>query len=182
MGAYRWLLDHASQGRLRQEQLAQTVAMSAPNMPSPDRDQTQYLRAQLAHRDAQLEHVRSERDTQFVQEAKQLAHTRLLSSEAKDWKSRMVSETEQVLVNECAEAAQRANDVQESMDKQSQVQQLCRQAKAQAPVICTSPTAQQLQQLAESLHKSELEHQQLCSLKHKPSECHKIHGTNKLLA
>ena len=33
---------------------------------SLDRDQTQYLRAQLAHQEAQLEHVRSERDTHFV--------------------------------------------------------------------------------------------------------------------
>ena len=53
----------ANQGRLRQEQLAQTVAMSALRMPSPDRDQVQYRRAQLAHRDTQLEHARSERDT-----------------------------------------------------------------------------------------------------------------------
>ena len=65
--------QQATQGRLRQEQLAQTVARSAA-MPSQNNDQTQYLRAQLAHRDAQLEHVRSERDTHFAQEEELLAH------------------------------------------------------------------------------------------------------------
>ena len=60
-------------------------------MPSPDRDQVQYLHAQLAHRDAQLEDLRSEQDAHFVQEEELLAHMRLLSSEAKDWKSRAVS-------------------------------------------------------------------------------------------
>ena len=50
-------------GQHGQEQVEQTVAMSNPKGPSPDRDQAQYLRDQLAHRDAELEHVRSERDT-----------------------------------------------------------------------------------------------------------------------
>ena len=45
---------------------------------------------------------------------------RVLSSEAKDWKSRVVSEAEQVLCRESAEAAQRATEVQEAMDKQFQ--------------------------------------------------------------
>ena len=85
-------------------------------MPSQN-IQVQCLRAQLAHRDAQLEHVRSERDTHFVQEEELLAHMRLLSSEGKDWKSRVVSEAEQVLHREVAEAAQRATEVQEAMDK-----------------------------------------------------------------
>ena len=52
--------QHATQGRLRQEQLAQTVAHNA-TMPLQN-NQVQYFRAQLAHRDAQLEHVRSECD------------------------------------------------------------------------------------------------------------------------
>ena len=55
-------------------------------MRSPN-DQVQYLRGQLAHRDAQVECVFSERDTHFAQEEELLAHVRLLSSEAKDWKS-----------------------------------------------------------------------------------------------
>ena len=61
-GCLRIVPHQASQGRLRQEQLAQTVARTAPSTTSSNRDQVQYLRAQLAHRDAQLEHVRSERD------------------------------------------------------------------------------------------------------------------------
>ena len=76
----------------------------------PDTDQVQYLRAQLAHRDAQLEHVRSERDTHFVQEEELIAHMRLHSSEAKDWKPRVVSEAEQVLIKESAEAARKATE------------------------------------------------------------------------
>ena len=49
----------------------------------------------LAHREAQLDQVRAERDNHFVQEEEEiLAHMRLLSSEAKDWKSRVVTEAE----------------------------------------------------------------------------------------
>ena len=69
-------------------------------MPSTS-DQASYLRAQVAHREAQLEQVRAERDNHFVQE-EVLAHMRLLSSEAKDWKSRVVTEAEEVLRRESA--------------------------------------------------------------------------------
>ena len=43
-----------------------------------------------------------------------------VSSEAQDWKPRVVSEAEQVLVKESAEAAHRTTEVQEAMDKQLQ--------------------------------------------------------------
>ena len=79
-------------------------------------DQVSYLRAQLAHRDAQLEQVRAERDNHFVQEEEVLAHMRLLSSEAKDWKSRVVTEAEEVLCRESAQLAQQATEAQEAMD------------------------------------------------------------------
>ena len=80
---------------VQQEQLAQQVAQRS--MMSSMTDQVSYLRAQLAHRDAHLEQVRAERDNHFVQEEEVLAHMRLLSSEAKDWKSRIVTEAEEVL-------------------------------------------------------------------------------------
>ena len=71
-GPLQMVAQQTTQGRLRQEQLAQTVAHNA-TMPSQN-DQAQYLRAQLAHRDAQLEHVRSECaiHTHFVQEEEEL--------------------------------------------------------------------------------------------------------------
>ena len=86
-GCLRMVVQQATQGRLRQEQLAQTIAHSAM-MPSQN-DQGRYLRAQFAHRDAQLEHVRSELDTHSVQERRIAStyHMRLHSSEAKEWKS-----------------------------------------------------------------------------------------------
>ena len=84
---------------------------------------------------------------------------RLFSSEAKDWKSSVVSEGEPLLVKESAEAAQKATEVQEAIDKQFQAR--WRQAEAQPRDMCESNSAQ-LQQLADRLHnKSELEHQQL---------------------
>ena len=83
-GAYKWLLKVVSMGRIQQEQLVQQVAQRSM-MPSMT-DQLSYLRAQLAHRDAQLEQVRAERDNHFAQEEEVLAHMRLLSSEAKVWK------------------------------------------------------------------------------------------------
>ena len=48
-------------------------------MPS-QHDQVSYLRAQHAHREAQLDQVCAERDNHFIREAEVLAHMRLLSS------------------------------------------------------------------------------------------------------
>ena len=100
-GCLQTVAQRASMGRTQQEHLAHQVAQRSI-MPSMT-DQVTYLRAQLAHRDAQLEQVRAEMDNHFVQEEEVLAHMRLLSSEAKDWKSRVVTEAEEVL---CRESAQ----------------------------------------------------------------------------
>ena len=90
-GCLQMVAQRVSMGRAHQEHLAQQVAQRSM-MPSMT-DQVAYLRAQLAHRDAQLAQVRAERDNHFVQEEEEvLAHMRLLSSEAKDWKSRVVTE------------------------------------------------------------------------------------------
>ena len=94
-GCLQMVAQRATMGRVQQEQLPQNIAQRAM-MPSTS-DQVSYLRAQLAHREAQLEQVRAERDNHFVQEEEVLAHMRLLSSEAKDWKSRVVTEAEEVL-------------------------------------------------------------------------------------
>ena len=82
-------------------------------------DQISYPLAQLAHRDAQLEQVRAERDNHFVQEEEEevLVHMRLLSSEVKDWKSRVVTEAEEMLCRESAQAAEQATETQEAMDQ-----------------------------------------------------------------
>ena len=74
-GCMRMVAQQASMGRLQQKQLEQAVVMKAPRAPSPDRDQTQDLRDQLAHREVQLQHVRSERDTHLAQEEGLLAYT-----------------------------------------------------------------------------------------------------------
>ena len=95
-GCLQMVAQRASMGRTQQEHLAQQVAQCSM-MPSMT-DQVTCLRAQLAHRDAQLEQVRAERDNHFVQEEEVLAHMRLLSSEAKDWKSRVVTEAEECYV------------------------------------------------------------------------------------
>ena len=94
-GCLQMVAQRVSMGRVQQEQLAQTVAQRAM-MPSTS-DQVLYFCAQLAHREAQLEQVRAERDNHFVQNKRVLAHMRLLSSEAKDWKSRVVTEAEEAL-------------------------------------------------------------------------------------
>ena len=107
-GCLQMVAQRASMGRVQQEQLAQQVAQRS-TMPSMT-DQVSYLRAQLAHRDAQLEQVRAERDNHFVQEEEVLAHMRLLSNEAKDWKSRVVTEAEEVLCRESAQFAQQATE------------------------------------------------------------------------
>ena len=54
---------------------------------------------------------------------------RLLSSEANQWKSRVVNEAEQMLVRESAETAHRTTEVQKTMDKQFQTR--WKEAKAQ---------------------------------------------------
>ena len=81
---------------------------------------------------------------------------RLLSSEAKDWRSRVVSEAEQVLCRESAEAAHCATEVQEAKDKQFQADG----DKLKQNSECKSNCAQ-AQTLATRLRDNELEHQQL---------------------
>ena len=135
-GCLQMVAQRASMGRVQQEQLAQQVAQHSM-MPSMT-DQLSYLRAQLAHRDAQLEQVRAERDNHFVQEEEVLAHMRLLSSEAKDWKSRVVTDVEEVLCRESAQAAQQATEAQEAMDQHYKIK--WRQAEADLKAKHIYPT------------------------------------------
>ena len=148
--------QRANQSRHIQEQLAHTVAERV-TMPS-QHDQVSYLRAQLEHREAQLEQVRAERDSHVIQEEEEETHMKVLSSETKDWKSRVVTETEQVLCQESAQAAHHATELQEAMDKQFQAR--WRQAEAELQKLCKSNSAQ-AQALASKLHETQLEHQQL---------------------
>ena len=137
-GCLQMVAQKASVGRVQQEQLAQQVAQRSM-MPSMT-DQVSHLCAQLAHRDAQLEQVRAERDNHFVQEEEVLAHMRLLSSEAKDWKSRVVTEAEEVLCRESAQAAQQATEAQEAMDQHYKAK--WRQAEDDLEALCPSNGAQ----------------------------------------
>ena len=133
-GCLQMVARQASQGRLRQEQLAQMVAMRAPNMPSPDRDQAQYRRPQLVHRDAHLERVRSERDTHFVQKEELLAHTRAYSAvKLRTGSPEWSAKRNKYFFKETAEATHRTNEVQEAMDRQFQAH--WRQAEAQPRVM-----------------------------------------------
>ena len=143
-------------GRVQQEQLAQHVAQRSM-MPSTT-DQISYLRAQLAHRDAQLERVRAERDNHFVQKEEVLAHMRLLSSEAKDWKSRVVTEAEEALCRESAQVAHQATETQEAMDQHYKAK--WRQAEADLKAPCQSNSAQ-AQSLTSKLQETNLEHHEL---------------------
>ena len=121
-------------------------------------DQVAYLRAQLTHRDAQLEQVRADQDNHFVQEEKVLTHMRLLSSEAKDWKSRVATEAEEVLCLESAQIAQQATEAQEAMDQHYKAK--WQQAEADLKALCQSNNAQ-VQSFASKLHETNEEHQQL---------------------
>ena len=155
-GAFRWLLNRVFMGRVQQEQLAQHVAQRAM-MPSTT-DQVSYLRAQLAHQDAQLEQIRAERDNHFVQEEKEvLAHMRLLSSEVKDWKSSVVTETEEVLCRESAQVAHQTTETQEAIDQHYKAK--WRQAEADLRALCQSSTAQ-VHSLASKLQESHEQNQQ----------------------
>ena len=147
-GCLQMVAQRATMGRVQQEQLAHAVAQRAA-MPSPS-DQVSYLSAQLAHREAQPEQVRAERDNHFVQE-EVLAHMRLLSSEAKDWKFRVVTEAEEVLRRESAQVAQQATEAQEAMDQHYKAQ--WRQAEADLRDLCQSYSAQvQETQMAKNMH------------------------------
>ena len=112
----------------------------------------------LAHRDAQLEQVRAERDNHFVQEEEVLTHMRLLSSEAKDGKSRVVTEAEEVLCLESAQIAQQATEAQEAMDQHYKAK--WQQAEADLTALCQSNSAQ-VQSFAFKMHETNEEHQKL---------------------
>ena len=111
-GRLQMVAHRVSMGRVQQKQLARQVTQRCM-VPSAT-DQVSYLRAQLAHRDAQLEQVHAEQDNHFVQEEQKevLAHMHLLSSEAKDWKSKVVTETEEVLCRRSAQAAHQTTKAQ----------------------------------------------------------------------
>ena len=94
----------------------------------------------LSSGDAQLEQVRAERDNDFVQEEEVLTHMRLLSSEAKDWKSGVVTEAEDVLCRESAQIAQQATEAQEAMDQHYKAK--WQQAEVDLKTLCQSNSAQ----------------------------------------
>ena len=83
---------------------------------------------------------------------------RLLSSEAKDWKSRVVTEAEEVLCRESAQAAQQVTEAQEAMDQHYKAK--WRQAEADLKALCQSSSAQ-VQSLAVKLQEANLEHHEL---------------------
>ena len=83
---------------------------------------------------------------------------RLLSSEAKDWKSRVVTEAEEVLCRDLAQAAQQATEAQEAMDQHYKAK--WRQAEADLTALCQSNSAQ-VQSLAAKLQETDLELQEL---------------------
>ena len=180
-GCLQMVAQRASMGRAHQEHLAQQVAQRSM-MPSMT-EQVAYLRAQLAHRDAKIELVRAKRDNHFVQEEEVLAHMRLRSSEAKDWKSRVVTEAEEALRRESAQIAQQATEAQEAMDQQYKAK--WQQAEADLKALCQSKSAQ-VQSFVSKLHETNEEHQQLhtaqerdsYSSRHKPSKQH-INMNNK---
>ena len=79
------------------------------------------------------------------------------SSEAKDWKSRVVTEAEEVLCRESAQAARQATEAQEAMD---QYKAKWRQAEADLEALCQSNSAH-LQSLAANLQETSMEHHEL---------------------
>ena len=156
-GCLQAVAQRASMGRARQEHLAQQVALRS-TLPSTN-NQVAYLRAQLALRDAQIEQVKAQRDNHFVQEEEEvLAHMRLLSSEAKDWKSRVVTEAEEVLCRESAHMAHQATEAQEAMDQHYKAK--WQQAEADLTALCKSNSVQ-VQSFASKMHETNAEHQKL---------------------
>ena len=85
---------------------------------------------------------------------------RLLSSEAeaRDWKSRVATEAEEVLCRESAQAAQQATEALEAMDQHYKAK--WRQAEADLKALCQSNSAQ-AQSLAAKLQETNLEHHEL---------------------
>ena len=155
-GCLQAVAQRASMGRTHQEHLAQQVALRS-TMPSTN-NQVAYLRAQLALRDAQIEQVKAQRDSHYVQEEEVLAHMRLLSSEAKDWKSRVVTEAEEVLCRESAHMAHQATEAQEAMDQHYKAK--WQQAEADLTALCKSNSVQ-VQSFASKMHETNAEHQKL---------------------
>ena len=94
----------------------------------------------------------------FVQEEEVLAHMRLLSSEAKDWKSRVVTEAKEVLCRESAQMAHQATEAQEAMDQHYKAK--WQQAEADLTALCKSNSAQ-VQSFASKMLETNAEHQQL---------------------
>ena len=80
------------------------------------------------------------------------------SSEAKDWKSRVLIEAEEVLCRESAQMAQQATEAQEAMDQHYKAK--WQQAEADLTALCQSNSAQ-VQSFASKMHETNAEHQKL---------------------
>ena len=153
-GCLQMVAHRASMGRVQQEQLAQNVAQRA-TMPSKT-DQVTYLRAQLAHRDAQLEQVCTERDNHFVQEEEEvLAHMRLLSSEAKDLEIQGSDGSRGSAVEKVPKLHIKLPKAREAMVQHYKAK--WRQAQEDLQALCQSNSAQ-TQCLASKLQETNLEH------------------------
>ena len=87
---------------------------------------------------------------------------RLLSSEAKNWKSMVVTEAEEVLCRESAQAAHQATEAREAMDQHYKAK--WRQAEADLKALCKSNSAQ-VQSRAAKLQEKNLEHHELHTAK-----------------
>ena len=83
---------------------------------------------------------------------------RLLSSEAKDWRSRVVTEAEEVLCRESAQMAQNDTETQEAMDQHFKAK--WQKAESDLKAVCQSNSAQ-VQSFASKMHETNVEHQQL---------------------
>ena len=153
---YKQLLNEPPWAGLTKSILPQQVALRS-TMPSTN-NEVAWLRAQLALRDAQIEQVKAQRDSHFVQEEEVLAHMHLLSSEVKDWKSRVVTEAEEVLCRESAHLAHQATEAQEAMDQHYKAK--WQQAETDLKTLCKSNSAQ-AQSFASKMHETNAEHQQL---------------------
>ena len=73
-GCMPMVAQQVSMGRLRQKHLEQTATMRTPRGPSPDRDQIQYLRDQLAHREVQLEQTLGQNEILILSKKKNHLH------------------------------------------------------------------------------------------------------------
>ena len=89
------------------------------NTAGTARETVQALKQQLAEKGAELERVKFQRDVQFEQETEMLSKMRLMASESRDWRARVIHESEELFHYEASQSARVERELETVLQREA---------------------------------------------------------------